>query len=128
MNIKIRSYGTKESLDFRNILEGMYRRMGNVVGVEFPDEHTIQLNFDGQFDFYNEYGIHEMTRISPRDESGLPRTSHVLVEINGKSREEIVATYSFPKGVAENHLTGAKDDLMWVLSGNPLGIRVLEYV
>lgn len=124
--IKIHSFGTPESLDLRCILEGMYRKMGEVDKVRFPDDNTIELILDGDYEYLGEYGIHEMTRVSPRFEDDRPRTSHVMVEINGKIREEIVCSYVFyPIEKAHNHFVGrTTTDLMYVLSGNPLGMKM----
>lgn len=125
MEIKILSFGTAESLDLRCILEGMYRKVGKVESVEFPDEHTTQLNIHADFYYDNEYGIHEMVRMSPRSSDGNPRRSHVMVEIDGRVRESIVCLYRFtPTYLARNYMNSRETtDLMAVLGGNPLGFR-----
>ncbi len=126
--IKIQSFGTKESLDLRNILEGMYRRVGRVLEVSFPDNNTIEMTLESDMDFRYEYGIHEMSRVSPRESDGKPRTSHAMVEIDGMTREEIVASYNFyPNQLAKNYLNGRVDDLFRVLNGNPLGSSINKY-
>lgn len=123
--IKIQSVATPESLDLRCILEGMYRKLGGVEYVGFPDDNTIELRLSGDYNFLGEYGIHRMTRISPRQESLIPITSHVMVEINGMTRDEIVCSYVFfPTMKAQNHFIGLSTrDLMAVLNGSPLGMN-----
>jgi hypothetical protein len=126
--IKIYSFGSKESLDLRCILEGMYRRFGRVVRTDFPDDNTVEIELAGEYDFSGEYGIHKMTRLSPREESPRPRTSYVMVEINECRREEIVCSYTFnPIPNVENHILDiSTSDLMWVLGGNPLGMKQIR--
>lgn len=128
MEIKIHSFGNPESLDLRCILEGMYRKAGRVMDVSFPNSHTIRIRLEEQFNYENEFGIHRMIRMSPRDEDMKPRSSHVMVEINGKSRDSVVCTYTFfPQSFVENHLTGKSTrDLMYVLGGHPLGMKIDE--
>lgn len=130
MEIKIHSFGTPESLDLRCILEGMYRRVGTVEDVSFPDDNTIRIKLAEFFDYQNEYGIHRMRRVSPRSEDLQEITSHVMVEINGKKRETVICTYTFfPQSFVENHLTGRTTrDLMYVLSGHPLEMKIDEKV
>ena len=132
MEIKIHSFGSAESLDLRNVLEGMYRRMGEVVDVSFPDDNTTRIVIKGNFRYENEYGIHRMIRVSPRYEDDKRRTSHVMVEINGKSRDSVICTYDFDKFLARNHITDKIDrDLYYVLNGHPLemteDVNVLMY-
>jgi hypothetical protein len=125
MQIKIHSFGTPESLDFRCILENMYRKAGVLERVSFPDDHTVELILDGEYVYEYEYGIHQMVRISPRDTEVSRRSSYVMVEINGKTRDHPIASYIFhPRMVVKNHLLMKEsNDLFGVLNGKPLGLE-----
>lgn len=129
MNIKLHSFGNPDSYESRCILEGMYRRLGEAA-VKFPDDNTIELDFEGNFDTRFEYGIHRIVRVSPRHADGLPRTSYVMVEIDGKKRDFPICSYVFhPYEVAKNYLNKRETcDLMGVLGGKPLGLRRIEEV
>jgi hypothetical protein len=125
MEIKIHSFGTPESLDLRCILENMYRKAGELERVSFPDDNTVQLTLDGEYVYEYEYGIHQMVRISPRDSEVRRRSSYVMVEIDGKTRDYPIAAYVFvPRLVAKNHLLRKEsNDLFGVLNGRPLGLE-----
>ncbi len=130
MEIKIHSFGSPDSTDLRCILEGMYRRVGQVRDVSFPSSHTVRILLEEYFGYENEFGIHRMIRIPPNSEDLKPRSSHVMVEINGKIRESVVCTYTFfPEFLVENHITGKRTrDLMHVLGGHPLEIQLRESI
>ena len=126
MDIKIHSFGTPESLDFRCILEGMYRKAGDVERVLFPDENTVHLILSGNYEYEYEYGIHQLIRISPRDSDGRRHSSYALVEINGRTREYPIACYSLipNRTYAKNHILNRSSDNIWdVLNGKPLGLE-----
>ncbi len=124
MEIKIHSFGTPESRDFRCILEGMYRRVGKVESVDFPCKETIRLVIAGEFDYLHEYGIHRMSRFSPRFNTQWQHKSFVMVEIDGKTRDELVCTYEFEPHKAKNLLNGREtSELFEVLGGKPLGLH-----
>ena len=126
MDIKIHSFGTSESLDFRCILEGMYRKVDRVEQVLFPDANTVQLILNGDYKYEYEYGIHQLIRISPRDVEGRRHASYVMVEIDGKTREYPVACYSLipNRTYAKNIiLNKASDNVYDVLNGKPLGLE-----
>lgn len=125
MEIILHSFGTSESLDLRCILEGMYRKTGRVKDVSFPDANKVRILLDNFYGYENEYGIHRMIRVPPRAEELKPSSSHVMVEIEGKTRDTIVCTYTFfPQSLVENNVTGKKTrDIIHVLNGHPLEIE-----